>query len=83
MLFRSIDLLLTDIVMPHINGFELAKNAREARPSIRVLYMSGYTDSQVGANWTVDPDTPFLHKPFSASVLATRVREALSTPATA
>ncbi len=78
-----IHLLLTDIVMPQINGFELAKRARELRGGIHVLYMSGYTDNHVGANWTVDPDTPFLHKPFSATTLAHKVREALTAPAAA
>jgi DNA-binding NtrC family response regulator len=80
---ETIDLLVTDIVMPQINGFELAKTARELREGIRVLYMSGYTDSQVNANWTVDQNTPFLHKPFTASTLAHKVREALSGPAAA
>jgi hypothetical protein len=42
--------------------------------------MSGYTDNQMNATWTVEPDTPFLHKPFTASSLAQKVREALSTP---
>ena len=78
-----IDLLLTDIVMPQINGFELARLARESRGQIHVLYMSGYTDNHVGANWTVDPNTPFLHKPFSATTLAHKVRDALASPAVA
>ena len=60
----TIHLLLTDIVMPQINGFELAKTARELRAGIRVLYMSGYTDNHVTANWTVDPDTPFPPQAF-------------------
>jgi PAS domain S-box-containing protein len=76
----TIHLLLTDIVMPQINGFELARMARELRTGIRVLYMSGYTDNHVNANWTVDPETPFLHKPFTATTLAHKVREALTTP---
>jgi PAS domain S-box-containing protein len=80
---NTIHLLLTDIVMPQVNGFELAKIARALRPEIHVLYMSGYTDNQVNANWTVDPDTPFLHKPFSATTLANKVREALASPAVA
>ncbi|HEV2446417.1 MAG TPA: PAS domain S-box protein, partial [Candidatus Sulfopaludibacter sp.] len=79
----SIHLLLTDIVMPRVNGFELARQARALRPNIRVLYMSGYTDNHVSASWNLDPSTPFLHKPFTAATLAQRVREALETPAAA
>jgi two-component system cell cycle sensor histidine kinase/response regulator CckA len=73
----SIDLLFTDIVMPQMSGFDLAKEIREARPRIKVLYMSGYTDNRVSSAWVLDVDTPFLHKPFTASVLAQKVREAL------
>ena len=79
----SLDLLLTDIVMPQVSGFELAKMVRQLKPEIRVLYMSGYTDNQMNANWTVGPDTPFLLKPFTAAVLAHKVRETLDPPAAA
>jgi two-component system cell cycle sensor histidine kinase/response regulator CckA len=72
-----IDLLLTDIVMPEMNGFELAKMIRETRTDAKVLYMSGYTDNRVSSAWVIEPDTPFLHKPFTASALAQKVREAL------
>jgi two-component system, cell cycle sensor histidine kinase and response regulator CckA len=80
---ESIHLLLTDIVMPQINGFELARTAVETRPDLRVLYMSGYTDNQVSANWTLNPEVPFLHKPFTATALALKVRETLAAPAAA
>ena len=70
----AIDLLLTDIVMPQMSGFELAKAIREARPEVKVLYMSGYTDNRVNSEWVLDADTPFLHKPFTAPVLAQKVR---------
>ena len=80
---ETIQLLLTDVVMPQVNGFELARKARLLRPTIHVLYMSGYTDNQVSATWSFDPDTPFLHKPFTASSLAQKVREALTSPHTA
>ena len=73
----TIDLLLTDIVMPRMNGFDLAKAIREARPRVKVLYMSGYTDHRAKDGWVLDPDTPFLHKPFTTSALAQKVREAL------
>jgi PAS domain S-box-containing protein len=75
---KPIDLLLTDIVMPRISGIELAKAVREARPGIRVLYMSGYTDSQMNNSWMVDEDVPFLQKPFTTAALAQKVQEALA-----
>jgi two-component system cell cycle sensor histidine kinase/response regulator CckA len=79
----QIDLLLTDIVMPHLSGFDLAKAVTESRPDVKVLYMSGYTDNQVISSWVLDPETPFLHKPFTAAALTHKVREALGTPASA
>jgi DNA-binding NtrC family response regulator len=79
----AIDLLLTDIVMPRISGFELAKTVQEMRPEIRVLYMSGYTDNQVSGGWALDPDVPFLQKPFTAALLMQKVRDALRQRETA
>jgi PAS domain S-box-containing protein len=76
-----IDLLITDIVMPKMNGMELAKAMQEIRPEARVLYMSGYTDNRVNASWVLDSKTPFLHKPFTTSGLMEKVREALGTEA--
>jgi len=72
-----IDLLLTDIVMPQISGNDLAKTVQEMRPEVKVLYMSGYTDNRVNTSWVLDPDVPFLHKPFTAAGLMQKVREAL------
>jgi PAS domain S-box-containing protein len=76
-----IDLLLTDIVMPQMSGFELAKSVFETRPEIKVLYMSGYTDNRAHAGWVLEPNVPFLHKPFTAAGLTQKVREALGTEA--
>jgi len=76
-----IDLLLTDIVMPKMNGFELAKSVFEVRPEIKVLYMSGYTDNRVSSGWVLEANVPFLHKPFTAAGLTQKVREALGTEA--
>jgi two-component system cell cycle sensor histidine kinase/response regulator CckA len=76
-----IDLLLTDIVMPKMNGFELAKSVFEVRPEIKVLYMSGYTDNRVNTGWVLEANVPFLHKPFTAAGLTQKVREALGTGA--
>ena len=80
-----IDLLFTDIVMPEISGFELARTVTELRPGTKLLFMSGYTDNRVSASWVFDPSMPFLHKPFTVTALSQKVREALaataSTPA--
>ena len=76
-----IDLLITDIVMPQINGLDLAKTIQELRPSVKVLYMSGYTGNRVSSSGVMDPRAPFLVKPFSAAGLMEKVREALGTEA--
>ena len=73
----DIDLLLTDIVMPQLSGFDLAHRVQQIRPQVKVLYMSGYTDNQVSRSWVLEPDTPFVQKPFTAAVLSQKVREAL------
>src|SRR5579871_1752081 len=79
----DIHLLLTDIVMPQMSGFDLAKEIRQVRPRIQVLYMSGYTDNQVSRSWVLNPDTPFIQKPFTAAALSQKVREALRRSSTA
>jgi CheY-like chemotaxis protein len=76
-----IDLLITDIVMPRINGLELAKTIQGLRPNAKVLFMSGYTDNRVNSSWVLDPNAPFLLKPFTAAALMEKVREALGTEA--
>ena len=75
-----IDLLFTDIVMPGLNGRELADRAREARPGLRVLYTTGYTRNAVVHNGMLDPGVALLGKPFSMRQLAQRVRAMLDTP---
>jgi CheY-like chemotaxis protein len=77
----KIDLLLTDVVMPQKNGFDLACDIRAIRPGIKLLVMSGYTDNRVSSNWAFDPGTPFLQKPFSSAGLTLKLREALGSPA--
>ncbi len=73
-----IDLLLTDIVMPGMNGTDLAREIKAVRPDIRVLYVSGYTDDQLAGRGLVESEVHFLAKPFSSQELAQRVREVLS-----
>ncbi len=76
----AIDLLLTDIVMPQMNGRELAQRATRVRPKMRVLLMSGYTDDTMVQRGT--PGTGFAHlqKPIVPEVLARRLREVLAAP---
>jgi len=72
-----IQLLVTDVVMPGMNGRELARRLVERRPMTKVLYLSGYADDAVERHGVLDPGTAFMQKPFSPSALATRVREVL------
>ena len=72
-----IDLLLTDVVMPELGGRELADQLRAARSGIRVLFISGYTDSEIDRRGVLQPDAAFLQKPFTGSGLALAVRAAL------
>jgi signal transduction histidine kinase/ActR/RegA family two-component response regulator len=74
---ERIDLLLTDIVMPRMRGTELAKEARAVRPRLKVLYMSGYTDTSVVSRGAIEPEAPFIQKPFSALDLYEKVRQCL------
>ena len=76
---ETIDLLLTDIVMPGVNGTELADKARKMRPGIKVLYMSGYTDDMKALEGVREQSMPFLEKPFRSDQLARKVREVLGS----
>jgi len=75
-----IHLLLTDVIMPGMNGRELAQHITSARPETKVLYMSGYTENAIGSNGTLDAGIILLQKPFSLPALKTKVREMLDTP---
>jgi CheY-like chemotaxis protein len=77
----SLDLLLSDIVLPKLSGPDLADQARSMRPGIRVLHTSGYTDRGVVENGLLRPGTAFLQKPFTAEELARKVRAVLDSPA--
>ena len=72
----SIDVLLTDIVMPHTSGPQLVAKYLAERPAPIVIYMSGYADDAL-ARYELDPTTVFLRKPFTPSVLARTIRDAL------
>ncbi len=76
-----IHLLLTDVIMPGMNGRELAQRISEIRPNIKILYMSGYTENVVGHNGTLDAGVRLLQKPFNLRDLKSKVREVLdATP---
>jgi signal transduction histidine kinase/CheY-like chemotaxis protein len=74
---KSIHLLLTDVVMPEMSGRQLAEQFAELRPDARILFMSGYTDDAIIRNGVLRPGTAYIQKPFSADLLARKVREAL------
>ena len=71
---QSLALVLTDVVMPGMNGRMLAERVRSVRPNVPILYMSGYTDDMVVRTGVVAEGSAFLQKPFTPSGLVTRVR---------
>jgi signal transduction histidine kinase/CheY-like chemotaxis protein len=73
----TVHLLLTDVVMPGLNGREVAERIHVSRPATRVLYMSGYTDDEIMRRGIVAAETRFLQKPFSPEGLVRAVRDAL------
>ncbi len=73
----EIDLLLTDVVMPVMNGAELAERLREKNPDLKVLYFSGYTDSSIVHHGVLDKGNDFIQKPYSHIDLAKKIREVL------
>jgi PAS domain S-box-containing protein len=70
----SIDLLITDVVMPGMGGSELAQRLRPLQPRMKVLYTSGYTDGTLARHGVVEGQTPFIQKPFTPEALLNRVR---------
>ena len=73
----GIDLLLTDVIMPHMSGGELAHRLREENPRLRVLFISGYTDDMIASHGAMQGDTQLLPKPFTAEALGRKLRELL------
>jgi PAS domain S-box-containing protein len=74
---RTIHLLLTDVIMPGMNGRELAQRIAEIRPNVKILYMSGYTENVIGHNGMLDAGVRLLQKPFNLRDLKSKVREVL------
>jgi two-component system cell cycle sensor histidine kinase/response regulator CckA len=73
----SIDIVLTDVVMPSASGPELTSRLVERRPGLKVIYMSGYTDDAIVQHGVLKPGIPFLHKPFTSETLGRKIREVL------
>ena len=74
---RTFDLLLTDVVMPGMNGRVLGDQLLPRQPGMKVLYMSGYTDSFIAGHGVLEAGIHLLHKPFTEEVLVRKVREVL------
>jgi YesN/AraC family two-component response regulator len=73
-----IDLVITDVVMPEMNGADLVKSLREIRPSLKCLFSSGYTANVIARRGVLDHGVNFLQKPFSLRELALKVCEVLA-----
>jgi CheY-like chemotaxis protein len=80
---RPIRLLLTDVVLPRMDGRELAEQVLRARPGVRVLFMSGYSEQLTAAGGLLEPGVQLLEKPFTAHTLLGKVRDVLGAPASA
>ncbi|MGZ8474203.1 MAG: response regulator [Candidatus Deferrimicrobiaceae bacterium] len=74
---RPIDLLLTDLMMPGMNGMELARRLMSSHPGMKVLLMSGYSEEEIGKFVGKEPGSAFLQKPVTPSLVSRKVREVL------
>lgn len=77
---EEIDILVTDVIMPKMNGRQLAEQAISFQKNLKVLYMSGYTDKILDGQGVLGPRAEFLQKPISPRALALKVREILDSP---
>lgn len=75
----DIQLLLSDVIMPLMNGKQLFNQLAMSRPTMKVLFMSGYTDNMLAPYGILDDNIHFLQKPFSVKVLTQKVRETLDS----
>ena len=77
---EHIDVLLTDVIMPRMQGKELADRVRILKPVARVLFMSGYTQGLLGAQGVLEPGVQLIEKPFSETTILTKLYEILTDP---
>ena len=75
---HQIDLLLTDVVMPGMNGRDLARHLVSIHPELKCLFMSGYTAHVIAQHGVLEQSVRFIEKPFSLNTLASKVREVLT-----
>jgi two-component system cell cycle sensor histidine kinase/response regulator CckA len=78
----AVDLIITDLAMPLLSGRELAERVALSRPDLPVLFISGYTDDEMIRRGLIEPNKPFISKPFTPDTLAARVRALLDQAAT-
>jgi two-component system cell cycle sensor histidine kinase/response regulator CckA len=76
---EAVDVLLTDVVMPGMSGPDLASRLLQERPTLRVVYMSGYTEDAIVHRGVLAPGVVFLHKPFTVETLDLKIREAVDS----
>jgi two-component system CheB/CheR fusion protein len=75
----DIDLLLTDVVMPHMNGKELADRLTSQKPGMKVVYMSGHLDDSITQHGVLERGVDLIHKPFTPELLARRIHAAMNS----
>ena len=73
----AIDLLMTDVIMPEMNGWDLAIRLRSLRPQLKCLFMSGYTAEVIASRGMLDEGMQFIQKPFALEGMAVKVRQVL------
>jgi CheY-like chemotaxis protein len=76
---RKFDLLLTDVVLPGINGRELADKLKKQQPGIKVVFMTGYSRNAIVHNGRLDPGVELIQKPVTSRELAMKIREVLKS----
>ena len=75
----SVDILLTDVIMPQMSGGELATELREINPRLKVLFMSGYTDDMIASHGVLAGETQLIQKPFTLEGLGKKLRDVLDS----